>query len=144
SIEYVIARGSRFKLVHIEIAGNKYFDDETLRESMFIEPASFYLRRGRYSQAFLKKDEENLANLHRANGFRDVKVTEETMEKYKGKADQVGVALRIQEGAQRNVESVTLEGFSDEARKVIEPQLASSDGQPFSEVSLATDRNLAL
>jgi outer membrane protein assembly complex protein YaeT len=144
SVEYAISLGSQFKLVHIEITGNKYFDEETLRERMFIEPATFYLRRGRFSRAFLKKDEENLTNLYHGNGFRDVKITSDILENYKGQPGKVAVAVRIEEGPLWVVDGVTLEGVSDADRKVIEPQLSSSNGQPFSEVSLAADRNLAL
>ena len=32
TIEYVISRGPRYKLVHVVISGNKYFDEETIRE----------------------------------------------------------------------------------------------------------------
>jgi outer membrane protein assembly complex protein YaeT len=144
SIEYAISLGSRFKLVHIEIAGNTYFDEETLRERMFIEPATFYLRRGRFSRAFLRRDEDNLTNLYRANGFRDVKITSETFENYRGKSEQVGIAIHVEEGPQWVVDSVTLEGVSDAEREALEPQLSSGAGQPFSEVSLAADRNMAL
>ena len=64
TIEYVIARGQRHKLVHIEIAGNNYFDRRSIRERMFMAPASFSLRHGRYSEAFRRKDEENIAELY--------------------------------------------------------------------------------
>src|SRR6185437_724530 len=75
TIEYVISLGSRFRLVRLNIAGNHYFQEDDLRERMFMTPATFLSRRGRYSEAFRKKDEENISNLYRANGFHDVKVT---------------------------------------------------------------------
>ena len=140
SITYVISLGTRAKLTHLEITGNKYFDQETVRERMFIEPASFHLWRGRYSQAFVKKDEENIANLYRASGFRDVKVTSDTAPR---KA-KIGVVVHIEEGPQWVVDAVALEGMAEEDRQALEPQLASAAGQPFSEVALAADRNLAL
>ena len=73
TIEYVIARGQRYKLLHVAISGNKYFDTGTIRERMFTAPASFTLRHGRYSEAFLSKDQEIISELYRDNGFRDVK-----------------------------------------------------------------------
>ncbi len=143
-IEFAISQGSRYKLVHIAIAGNKYFDEETLRERMFLEPASFHLRWGRYSEAFRKKDEQNLTNLYRANGFRDVKVTSEPNPQYQGKSGHIGVVMRIDEGSQWFVDNLALEGFADEERAAIEPTLASAAGQPFSEVNIAADRNRIL
>ena len=69
TIEYVISRGQRHKLVRLSIVGNKYFDTGTLRERMFMEPASFRLRHGRYSEVFRRKDEENINDLYHPTGF---------------------------------------------------------------------------
>ncbi|MDQ6664281.1 MAG: hypothetical protein M3Z23_07790, partial [Acidobacteriota bacterium] len=84
TIEYAIARGQRQKLVRVAITGNKYFHEEDIRERMFLEPASFTLRHGRYSEVFRRKDEENIANLYKSNGFRDVKVTSIVDRGYRG------------------------------------------------------------
>ena len=141
TIEYVISLGSRFKLVKLAIAGNRYFREEDLRERMFMMPAAFLLGRGRYSEAFRKKDEENIGNLYRANGFREVKIASVVDHGVKGESNRVGVTVRIEEGAQWVVDSVTLEGVSDESRrKSFEERLASAPGQPFSEVSMGADR----
>ena len=109
-IEYVIAQGQRYKMAELAIVGDKYFSEDDLRERMFMQPASFSLRRGRYSEAFRKKDEENIANLYRANGFRDVKVTSIVDRNYQGKAGQVGVTVQVEEGPQWTVEKVTIAG----------------------------------
>jgi outer membrane protein assembly complex protein YaeT len=141
TIEYVIALGSRFRLTRISITGNRFFNEDDLRERMFMTPAAFLSRRGRYSEAFRKKDEENIGNLYRANGFRDVKVT--SMENRGGNGDtgRVTVTVNIVEGPQWLVESVALEGVSGDARlKTFQERLASSPGQPFSEVNMAADR----
>jgi outer membrane protein insertion porin family len=143
-IEYAVSQGQRYKLVRVEVTGNKYFNRETIREHMFLEPASFYLRRGRYSEAFEKRDEESIANLYRSNGFHDVKVTAESTPRYNGKQEQIGVVIRIEEGPQWLVESVELQGVEDKDRAAIEADLASMAGEPFSEVSIAADRNSML
>ncbi len=143
-VEFAISQGTRYKLVHISITGNKYFDEETIRERMFLEPASFHLRQGRYSEAFVKKDEENITNLYRSSGFRDVKIVSETNPSYRGKPGQIGVVIRIEEGPQWSVDHLTVEGLTEEDRKVIEPDLASASGQPFAEVNIAADRNRIL
>ena len=143
-IEFAISRGPRFKLVHLELVGNKYFDEETLRERMFLEPASFFLRHGRYSEAFRKKDEENIQNLYRSNGFRDVKVTSERVSNYEGKEDQIAVVVHVSEGPQWLVDSVEMQGIADGDRAVVEKDLTSAVGQPFSEVNIAVDRNYLL
>jgi len=143
-IEYVISRGQRYKLVHLAIVGNKYFDADTIRERMFMEPASLRLRHGRYSEAFRRKDEENIENLYRANGFRDVKVTSVVDREYNRKPGDVAVTVTIQEGTQWVVDHLDINGIANVDVKDLRASLASLQGQPFSEVKIATDREYLL
>ena len=144
TIEYVISRGQRYKLVHLSFTGNRYFDDDTLRERMFMQPASFSMRHGRYSEAFRRKDEENITNLYRANGFRDVKVTSVVDRSYQDKAGRVAVTVNVEEGPQWLVDNVALNGLTQLKREDLIQRLASASGQPFAEVNLASDRNQIL
>ena len=143
-IEYVISRGERYKLVHLAITGNKYFDTDTIRERMFMAPASFRLRHGRYSEAFRRKDEENIGNLYKSNGFRDVQVSSTVDREYNRKSGDVGVTVTINEGPQWVVDHLTINGIDDSHRKDVEENLAASQGQPFSDVKIATDREYLL
>jgi outer membrane protein insertion porin family len=143
-IEYVIAQGQRYKLTKLAITGNRYFSDSDLRERMFMEPATFTMRRGRYSEAFRKKDEENIANLYKSNGFHDVNVTSIVDRSLGGATGQVGVTVQIEEGPQWIVDNITLDGVQEGDREVMESGLASLAGQPFSEVNMATDRSYIL
>jgi outer membrane protein insertion porin family len=144
TIEYIISRGQRYRLVHMVISGNKYFDEETIRERMFMEPASFRMRHGRYSEAFRRKDEENVANLYRANGFRDVKVASIVDRNYHNNAGDIAVTVKIDEGPQWFVESLAMHGVNQVNGDELRPQLASIAGQPFAEVNLASDRDTVL
>jgi outer membrane protein insertion porin family len=144
TIEYVISKGQRFKLVHLAITGNKYFDTNTIRERMFIAPAAFNLRRGRYSEAFRRKDEATIADLYKSNGFRDVDIATEVDRDYRGKPDDVAVTVNITEGPQWLVDKLTIEGIAQAPRKEVLSGVTSIEGQPFSEVSLAADRDTVL
>lgn len=141
SIEYLISRGPRRKLVKIEIQGNKYFDTDTLRERMFLEPRSFRLRWGRFSEAFRKKDEETISNLYKANGFRDVKVTSLIANNYQGNAGRIGITFTIREGPQWLVDSVELNGVEHLDKEAMLAALSAGSGQPYSDINLAADRN---
>lgn len=144
TIEYVISRGERHKLVNLSIVGNKYFDNDTIRERMFMEPASFRLRHGRYSEVFRRKDEENIRDLYRSNGFRDVKVSSAVEDRdTPGKSSQLSVTVRIEEGAQWFVDHLEINGVNQVKRDEL-PPLTSVAGQPFSEASLAADREQVL
>ncbi|MES1261150.1 MAG: BamA/TamA family outer membrane protein [Acidobacteriota bacterium] len=143
-ITYAISRGSRFRAVHVGIAGNRYFNTATIRERMFTQPASFSLRRGRYSGAFQRKDEENIADLYKSNGFRDVTVAFAVDRNYKGKPGDVAVTVNIDEGTQWLVDDLTIDGVSEPRRDEVASRVSAAPGQPFSEVSLAADRNALL
>ncbi len=97
-INFYIATGPRRKLVKVDIQGNSYFLDATLRERMFLQPSSLLLRYGRYSDIFRKKDEEAIANLYVANGFQDVKVTSKVVTNFNGKPNNIGVTYTIKRG----------------------------------------------
>ena len=143
-IEYVISKGERFKLVNVTLDGNEYFNDETLRERMFLEPSSFRFRHGRYSQAMLRKDEENISNLYKSNGFADVKVTSTTDREYKGKPGQIAVTLKINEGPQKFVDKVDVKGINQMNRDEIMSLLSALPGQPYSEYNIAVDPTAVL
>jgi outer membrane protein insertion porin family len=143
-IEYVISRGQRFRLVHLAVTGNSYFDLDTIRSRMFLAPSSLLLRHGRYSEAFVRKDEENISLLYRANGFRDVKVSSALQPKYKGKLSDIALTLHIEEGAQWLVQHLEIRGATPDHLKELTPRLASSDGEPFAESLLAVDRDTVL
>ena len=144
TIEYVISKGQRYRLVHLAINGNKYFDEDTLRERMFIAPKAFNLRRGRYSDAFRRRDEGSISDLYKANGFRDVKVEITEDRDYKGKAGDVSAMVNITEGPQWLVQSLTINGVSPTFRNQVLANVTSVQGQPFSEVTLAADRDSIL
>jgi outer membrane protein assembly complex protein YaeT len=144
TIEYVIARGTRKKLVHVAIQGNRFFTDRTLRERIFLVPASLRFWHGRYSEGFVKRDEESIKSLYRANGFRDVSVTSSLVENYQGKPNRLSVSYRITEGPMWLVGSFHIEGLDADEQKSILPQLASDAEEPFAYLNVDADRNLML
>jgi outer membrane protein insertion porin family len=144
TVEFMIARGARHKLAHLEIQGNKYFDTNTIRERIFLLPASFRFRHGRYSQAYVRRDEETIASLYRSNGFRDVKVSSVVRDSYNGKADQIAVTYRIEEGPQWFIAKFSTEGFEANEAEELRDRIFSAEGQPYADVNIATDRNQIL
>ena len=140
AIEYVITQGTRRKLAHVAIEGNRYFSTDTIRERMFMQPSSFRLRHGRFSEAFRRKDEETISSLYRQNGFRDVSVSSQIENDYGGKSGQIGVKVTIKEGAQWSIDKLILEGARASDKQPLLALITSVDGQPYSDVSVATDR----
>ena len=144
TIEYAIAKGQRQKLAHIAITGNKYFKTDDIRNRMFMQPATFNLRRGRYSEAFQRKDEESITNLYRSNGFREAKVSCAIDHSYQGKPGEIAVTVNVIEGPQWIVDRLTIDGIAQQNRPELMRNLASIPGQPFADLNLAIDRSQVL
>jgi outer membrane protein insertion porin family len=143
-IEYFIAKGLKKKLVHLTFEGNKYFRDETLLERMFLRPSSIEFWNGRYSEGFRSKDEDAIANLYKANGFRDVKVTSFVTNNYRGKPNRIAVTFRVEEGPQWTIESLDLKGVHRVDAESLRSRLNMGAGQPYSDLNIASDRNAIL
>ena len=143
-IEYVITRGARHKIISVDIEGNRYFSSGDIRERMFLQASSFRMRHGRYSEGFVNKDVESISNLYKSNGFRDVKVTPVILDDYEGKPGAVAVRIRIEEGPQLYVSTLELEGVDSLDANDLLAQCGSTQGQPFSETTIAADQNAIL
>lgn len=144
-ITFAIDRGLRYKLVHLEIRGNKYFDTELLRERMNITPATrLRYRNGRFSEELLAKDRASIEALYKTNGFREAKVSSYVEKNYGGKEDLLAVYLEVQEGPQWFVEDLELEGVDLRIYEQIRRSLSAQPGQPFSESTVAIDRDYLL
>jgi outer membrane protein insertion porin family len=145
-IEYNVTSGDRHKLKHVEITGNHYFDDATLRERMYLQTASFPRRRfGRYSERLLQQDEENIADLYHANGFPDVKVMNPPVQdNYKGVSRNLAVEIQVTEGQQWLVNQLVIEGVSAGDEAYLRSLVRSSEGQPYSAASMAADQDTVL
>jgi outer membrane protein insertion porin family len=145
SIDYLVNPGKRHKLVSIGIQGNKYFRTEAIRERMFLMRASLLqFRRGRYSGALLRRDEESIASLYQSNGFRDVAVTHTIADNYKSKPGNLAVFIHIEEGPQYFIHSLDVQGAAKLDKAQLVSQLSSVEGQPFSEYNVAVDRDTIL
>lgn len=142
AIVYSIDRGLRYKLVHFEVRGNKYFDNETIHERLAVRPASLLrYRQGRFSTELLERDKEALIDLYKANGFRDVEVDSRMEMNYEGKARDLAVFVNIHEGPQWFVSELDIEGVDLRLIPTMEGLVQSAAGQPYSSFNVATDRD---
>ena len=144
-IDFLINTGPRHKLVHVEINGNRYFSTDVIRERMFLQTASFLqFPHGRYSENLLARDIDSIKNLYASNGFQDTTVVPRTEDNYRGKEGELAVFLKIDEGAQKFVGKVTMEGVETLDKDKLMASLSSVEGQPFSEFNVAVDRDTIL
>lgn len=142
TIDYIVDKGLRHRFVKLEIDGNRYFDDSTLRERMYLRTSSLLrYRYGRYTNQYLERDLNSIRDLYRANGFRDVEVTSQVRDDYGAKKGQIAVKILIKEGPQWFVSKLDLEGIPPEDRSYLLSILLSTEGQPYSDFNVASDRD---
>jgi len=142
-IVYEVERGEKSLLAGISISGNKYFSSELLKSRLGLQPASFAFN-GRFSQQLVRDDTDSIKALYLANGFRDVKVDSNVENDYKGKKGNLFVSFHIEEGTQTRVGSIKIEGNHAISTETLLAVIGSSKGQPYSEASVASDRNNVL
>jgi len=144
-VVYRIVRGPRSRFTRIELQGNQYFDADTILERMSLTPASLLRsRRGRFSPSMLNRDVQAIQELYRSNGFRDAKVLPRVIRDDGGKAQNVAVALKIEEGPQILVGDLELSGVDLKLLDDVNALITSRSGQPFSTSGVAMDRDAIL
>jgi len=140
SVIYDIDRGSRHKFTSLKVSGNKYFDEDTIRERMQIAPSSLLLFYGRFSQSMLNGDLEAVRALYITNGFRSAKVDGHVDDDCNGRHGDICVDVQISEGPQTLVESLSIEGNKSFPDEELRDLVSTTDGQPYSEFNVSTDR----
>ena len=144
-VEYAIDRGEKHKLRHVGIEGNKYFDQRTIRERLTVQPATWLrYRSGRFSESMLANNRALIADLYRENGFRDVRITSRVEAGYRGKPNDIAAFIQIEEGPQWFVSSLEVAGVNLRDYETVMGLLQSTAGQPYSDVSVASDRDSIL
>jgi outer membrane protein insertion porin family len=139
TIVYTVDRGARYKGLRIEIAGNHYFSKELLLSRLSITPSSLFVK-PRYSRRLLDADVLSMKNLYAANGFLSADVVG-TPKISQEKGQGLVVQFEITEGQQTLVSSLQIEGAQAIPEKELRGVLGSLPGQPYSEVSISSDRD---
>jgi outer membrane protein insertion porin family len=142
-IIYRIDPGPVHKLELVEITGNKYFSTQLLRQRLQIQPTGKFFSPGRYSEALLKNDVAGFQALYLSNGFREAKIQTKVDDDYRRNPNHLAVHIRIEEGPQTLVGAFRIVGNQKVEAKAF-PELNTAAGQPYSEQSLASDRDSIL
>ena len=143
-IMYRVNRGPRQSLRTIEIRGNRYFGEATIRERIQLRESEMSTKHGQYSQALLEEDLGVIRDLYQSNGFRDARVSGILMDQDGGKRNQLAVRIEIDEGAQTFVSGLVTSGFSKFPADELSFEFSSAPGQPFSEANVFSDRQRIL
>ncbi len=149
-VQYTVDTGRRHKVTAVNIVGNKYFDRSTLEDLMKVKKADLYQSSGRYSAELVTDDVNAIESLYRANGFSDVKVTAKVQDMDDAangkplKEPHIRVLYTVVEGPQQKFGTVALTGVAADREKAIRALMNSAPGQPFSLITLSSDRDAIL
>jgi outer membrane protein assembly complex protein YaeT len=150
TVEYNVKTGIHHKVTAVSITGNKYFDHDTIEELLRVKKADAYQRSGRYSEELRNADIGSIESLYRANGFTDAKVTSSVKDVNRNsrggqlKEAQIMVFYVIVEGPQQKFGTVEISGVAPIRQKAVHDIASSQPGQPFSFITLSSDRDAIL
>ena len=149
-VVYTVDKNVKHRVVAVDFKGNKYFNDDTLRERTRVQKADAYLRSGRYSQGLVTSDVSSIEAIYRANGFSNVKVTPTVTDTDDTKGGKplklalIHVTYAVAEGPQQTFGAVNLSGVDATRNEDVKKLLNTQSGQPFSLITLSGDRDAVL
>ncbi|WP_081823708.1 POTRA domain-containing protein [Pseudacidobacterium ailaaui] len=149
-ITFHVDLGKKHSVDEVRITGNKYFDDDLIRQRLSVVPASILSRHGMYSYALAQQDASNIADLYQSNGFTQVKVTPEIQDVDKSpsgqplKTDHITVTYRIEEGPQMHIGTYSIHGEQKVPLADLTSLLNTQSGQPYSAANINSDRDSIL
>jgi len=94
-----IDKGEKVKISDITFEGNTVISDKKLRKAMKNTKQKFFLRflkRSKYIEEKYKEDLESVVNLYKENGYRDARITADTLVKEDSKS--ISLAITLEEG----------------------------------------------
>ena len=149
-VQYTVQTGTPHKVTQVILKGNKYFDNDTLGDLLRVKKADRYNRSGRFSAQLVAADVASIESIYRANGFSHVKATDTVKDIDNGrdgrplKTAQIQVTFSIVEGTQQKFGAVKLAGVDPAREATIRHMLSAQTGQPFSLITLSSDRDEVL
>ena len=144
TVTYVVDRGVVHKLTDVVITGNKYFPADVIRERMQVQASGRLFSHGYFSQTLMSRDVSTIEDLYRANGFQSAKVSDDVKDNYQGQSGRIAVFIHIEEGPQTRVSALHLDGIKTIPEEEIKNLLTNTEGQPYSDRNLNTDRTSIL
>lgn len=125
----------------IEILGNRSFSDGTLKKRLRTKETRFYhiLRKPRFRRDFLRRDVEALKSFYHRNGFFDVKINVESVERDE-KSNSMRIRIMVNEGPQTTVRSLKFSRQDLIEEQRLREGLRLIESAPYNPNLLETDR----
>lgn len=137
-LTFDIDRGERLQVREIVFEGNENFRDSKLRSQLkTIKRTTFWrsLTRQTYDRESYVEAQENLLNFYKRNGFRDIRILEDSVSVYEYRPDRLGVRvfMKLYEGPQYHIRNLTFEGNTVYSDQVLQQSLDFEKGDVFNQ-----------
>jgi outer membrane protein insertion porin family len=142
-LTFQIDKGRKHSVADITFAGNHHLDSKDLLGQIVIakkRPVISILSHGKYSEKLLRTSVTGIENLYKDNGFEQVKVTPEVVDR----EPNVYVTFNIAEGDRTTVSSLRIDGNKSipaDQLKFGKKGFELQQGKPFSPRRMSDDRN---
>src|SRR6266498_3534094 len=136
---YQIEKGKKHSVAEISFRGNHHIDTGDLKDLVTVRQHRFLISRGKFSQKLLRESAKGIEGLYKENGFEDVKVTPDVVDR----EPKLYIAFNVAEGDRTVVGSLKVEGNKSIPLNQLRPEkgFELEEGKPFSPKSLSDDRN---
>ena len=145
-IVYRVHPGSPHKVVSVTVTGNRYFDQDLVKERLSVQAADRVNPHGIFSEVLLSQDVDAIQALYKSNGFGNVSVTANVKDSDKepgaqnGKMAAIRVTYQIHEGTQQKIGHIQLTGVKQVPYATLLTQMNTRPGEPYSLATLGGDR----
>ncbi len=136
---YQIDKGRKHSVREITFSGKHHFDSGDLMNQVVLKKKQL-ITHGRFSDKLLRTSVTNLENFYKDNGFENVKVTPEVVDR----EPSLYVTFNIAEGDRTTVSSLHVVGNNSIPLNQLRSHqegFALEEGKPFSPRRMADDRN---
>ncbi|HZP16495.1 MAG TPA: POTRA domain-containing protein [Terriglobales bacterium] len=136
---YQVEKGRKHKVADISFRGNHHLDGKDLLAQVAVRKSRLLFSRGAFSDKLLRASVKGIENRYKDEGFEDVKVTPEVVDR----EPRIYITFNIAEGDRTLVSRLRVEGNKSIPLSQLRTRggFALAEGKPFSPRRLSDDRN---
>ncbi len=123
TIKIRVSEGEQYKISSINFAGNKVYDNETIKKILQLAPKVIFRK------SLLEKDMRSISDLYSENGYALVSVVPDLLPEDADKT--VAVTLDIEEGDKYRIGRIEISGNTKTRDKVIRREIRLAEGDTF-------------
>jgi len=136
---YNVDKGRKHTVEDISFRGNHNLPKSDLMEQVAIKKHRLFISRGQFSNKLLKSSVNGIEALYKDNGFEQVKVTPDVVDR----EPKLYITFNVAEGDRTVVSSLKVSGNQEIPLSKLRPKngFSLAEGKPFSPARLSDDRN---